>query len=98
MILRRSEFAFLFGMLGALGELFGAFTGLGLRAVARRGLLPVVDLLLQCSLHGIVAGPKRDLALVGRGLHHGAADALGLEKRPEIRGLDTLADRLGLRA
>src|ERR1700747_1896487 len=43
-------------MLGALGKLLGPLASLGLGAVARRGLLPVVDLLLRRRLGGIVAG------------------------------------------
>ncbi len=55
MVSGHREVALVFGMLGALGQLLRAFAGLGLRAVARRGLLPFLDLLLQRRLGGIVA-------------------------------------------
>src|SRR5438874_12120902 len=98
-IFRGGEVALFLGVLGALGRLLGAFAGLRLGAVARRGLLPVVDLLLQRRLGGIVArAGEAYFALVGSRLHHGAADALGLEERPQVRGLDVLADGFGLRA
>src|SRR2546430_2052928 len=93
------EVALFLGVLGALGQLLGAFASLRLGAVTRRGLLPVVDLLLQRRLGGIVArAGEAYFALVGRRLHRGAADALGLEERPQVRGLDILADRFGLGA
>src|SRR5689334_14441502 len=99
MVFRRGEVALLLGVLGALGELLAAFAGLRLRTVARGVLLPLVDLLLQGRLGGIVGGrAERQLALFGRGLHHGAADGLGLEEGPGVRSLDILADRFGLRA
>ncbi len=99
MILGRRLVALVLGFLGALGELFRTFASLRLRAIARRGLVPVVDLLLQRRLGGIVAhGPEAELGVFGGGLNHGAADALGLEEGPQVRGLDVLADRLGLRA
>ena len=56
MILRGRKVALLLGMLGAFGQLFGAFAGFRLGAVARCGLLPVVDLLLQRRLGRVVAG------------------------------------------
>src|SRR5205807_3139155 len=91
--------ALVLGVLGALGKLFRAFVGFGLRAVARRGLVPVVDLLLQRRLGGVVVdGAEAEPGVFGGGLNHGAANALGLEERPEVRGLDVLADRFGLRA
>ena len=62
MILRLREVALFLGMLGALGQLLRAFAGFGLGAIARRGLLPVVDLLLQRRLGGIVADRRRGLA------------------------------------
>jgi hypothetical protein len=36
--------------------------------------------------------------MFGGRLHNRAADALGLEERPQVRGLDILADGFGLRA
>src|SRR3954447_17242390 len=99
MIFRSRLVALMLGVLGLFGQLLGAFAGLRLGAVALRGLLPVLDLLLHGHLVGLVARRAEDeLALVGHGLHHGAADALGLEERPEVGGLDVLADRFGLRA
>ena len=63
MIFGGREVALVLGMLGALGKLLGTFAGLRLGAIARRGLLPVVDLLLQRRLGGIVAdGPRLSLA------------------------------------
>ena len=91
--------ALVLSLLGALGELFRSFAGFRLRAVARRGLVPVVDLLLQRRLGGIVPDrAQAELGMLGGGLHHGAADALGLEERPQVRGFDVLADGFGLRA
>ena len=55
MILRGRKIALLLGMLGTLGQLLRALLGFRLGAVARRGLLPGVDLLLQRRLGGIVA-------------------------------------------
>src|SRR6185437_3796908 len=99
MVFRLREVALFLGDLGALGQLLGAFVGLGLGAVALRGLLPVVDLLLDRGLGGVVAGgAEAEPGLFGRGLHRGAADALGLEERPQVRGLDILGDGFGLRA
>src|SRR5882724_10930783 len=99
MILRSRFVALMFGVLGALGELFRTLAGFRLRTVACRGFLPVVDLLLQCRLGGLIGGGgETQLALFGRGLHAGAANALGLEEGPEVGRLDILADRFGLRA
>ena len=99
MVFRQRKVALMLGVLGALGQLLGAFASLRLGAVTRRGLLPVVDLLLQRRLGGIVArAGEAYFALVGRRLHRGAADALGLEERPQVRGLDILADGFGLGA
>src|SRR5207237_8481985 len=98
-IFRGGEVALFLGVLGALGQLLGAFASLRFGSVTRRGLLPVVDLLLQRRLGGIIArAGEAYFALVGRRLHRGAADALGLEERPQVRGLDILADRFGLGA
>ena len=47
MIFCGGEVALLFRLPGALRELLGALAGFRLGAVARRGLLPVVDLLLD---------------------------------------------------
>src|SRR4029450_8205743 len=91
--------ALVLGVLGALGEFFRTLAGFRLRTVTLRGLVPVVDLLLQRGLRRIVAdGAAAELGVFGGGLHHGAADALGLEERPQVRGLDVLADSFGLRA
>src|ERR1700722_8883075 len=99
MVLRFREVALFFRDLGALGELLGAFLGLGFGAIALSGLLPVLDLFLYRGLGGVVGcGAEAELGLFGRGLHRGAADALGLEERPQVRGLDILGDRFGLRA
>ena len=49
-IFRLRKVALFFGVLGAFGQLLGAFVGFGLGAIARRGLLPLVDLLLQPRL------------------------------------------------
>ncbi len=49
------QFAFFLGMLGAFGQLLGAFAGFRLGAIARGGLLPIVDLLLRGGPGGIVA-------------------------------------------
>ena len=47
----------------------------------------------------IAAVPDQvDLQHLGRRLEHGLADGLGLEERPEVRRLDVVADRRGLRA
>ena len=45
MIAGGREIAVMLGMLGALGELFLPFAGFRLGAIARRGLLPGLDLL-----------------------------------------------------
>ena len=42
-----------------------------------------VDLLLNGCLCSVVGGCA-ELGLLGRGLHHGAADGLGLEEGPEV--------------
>jgi len=55
MIFCGRQVALFLGVLGALGQLFRPFAGFRLRAVARRGLLPLVDLLLQRRLGGSVA-------------------------------------------
>ena len=55
MIFGLRQVALFLGVLGAFGELFRAFAGLRLRAVARRGLVSVVDLLRQRSLCCVVA-------------------------------------------
>jgi hypothetical protein len=55
MIFRRREVALFLGMPGAFGQLLRPFAGLRLGAVARRGLLPVVDLLLRRRLERVVA-------------------------------------------
>src|SRR3954451_14404815 len=99
MIFRSRLVALMLGVLGLFGQLLGAFAGLRLGAVALRGLLPVLDLLLSRGFGGLVGrGAERQLALLGRGLHHRAADALGLEEGPEVGSLDVLADRFGLGA
>src|SRR6478672_6155897 len=99
MILCSRLVALVLGMLGSLGELLGSLAGFRLGAVARRGLLPFIDLLLQGSLGGFVAGSaEAELGMLRRGLNHGSADAFGLEEGPQVRGLDVLADRFGLRA
>jgi len=54
-ILRGGQIALFLGMLGAFGQLLRAFAGFRLLAVAGGGLLPLVDLLLQGRLGGIVA-------------------------------------------
>src|SRR5262245_52076796 len=98
-VLRRRLVALMLGMLGARGELFRTLAGFRFRTVTRRGLVPVVDLLLQGRFRSLVAdGPQAELGVLRRGLNRGAADALGLEERPQVRGLDILADGFGLRA
>src|ERR1700722_2481051 len=70
MVLRFREVALFFRDLGALGELLGAFLGLGFGAIALSGLLPVLDLLLHRGLGGIVGcGAEAELGLFGLGLH-----------------------------
>ena len=59
MILGLRKVALFLGMLGAFGQLILTFAGFRLGAIARRGLLPVVDLLLQRRLGGVVAGRCR---------------------------------------
>ena len=56
--------ALVFGVLGALGEFFRTFAGFRLRTVTRRGLVPVVDLLLQAPLsrHRRRSVPRLSLA------------------------------------
>src|ERR1035437_7800681 len=99
MILCRRKVALFLGMPGALGQLLRPFAGFRLRAVARRGLLPFVDLLLHRRLGGIVAhDAEAQSGLIRRGLNHGAADALGLKERPQVRTFDILADGFGLGA
>src|SRR6516165_10920727 len=98
MVLGGRKISFLLCMLGAFGELLGALAGFRLGAVARGRLLPVVDLLLRRSLGGVVAcRGEAELFPLGRRLHYGAADAFRLEECPEVRRLDVLADRFGLR-
>src|SRR5258708_39983509 len=99
MVFRGREIALFLGVLGAFGQFSLPFAALGIGAVALRGLLPVVDLLLQRSLCGVVAGrTKCQFALLGRGLHRRVPNALGLKERPEIRCLDILAEGFGLRS
>ena len=50
MIFRGGLVALMLGVLGAFGELLRTLAGLGLRAIARRSLLPVVDLLDRKSV------------------------------------------------
>ena len=60
---RGRKVALVLGMLGALRQLLGAFAGFRLGTIARRGLGPVVDLLLQRRLRGFVAvTPRLSLA------------------------------------
>ena len=98
MVFRGSLVALVLGVLGAFSELFGALAGLWLGAVARRSLLPVIDLLLQCRLGGIVSGASGEFALISRRLHNRTPDRFGLEECPEVGGFDILGDRFGLRA
>src|SRR5689334_2712693 len=91
------EVAFFLGMFGAFGQLLAALMRRGLGAVARGGLLPIFDLLGHRRLVGVI-GWAEELGVLGRRLHHGAADGLGLEEGPEVRGLDILGDRFGLSA
>src|ERR1700704_1323494 len=99
MILRGRLVAFMLGVLGAGRQLLRTLAGFRLRAVARGGLLPVLDLLLQCRLGRVVArSSEGELGVLGGGLDHGAADAFGLEERPQVRRLDVLADGFGLGA
>jgi len=91
MVLRFRKVALFLGVLGAFGQLVLSFAGLGVGAVALGGLLPVVDLFLRRRLGGIFAnGAEAQFALLGGGLHGGAANALGLEEGPQVRGLDVL--------
>ena len=55
MIFRFRKIALLLGMLGPLRQLLLPFAALGIGAVALRGLLPLVDLLLHRRLGGLVA-------------------------------------------
>src|SRR5258708_24644250 len=97
MVFGLCKVALLLGLLGAFGQLLRALAGFRLRTVARGGLLPFVDLLLQRYLGGSVAHHAETQSGLIRGcLNHGAADALGLEERPEIRGLHVLAECFGL--
>src|SRR5262244_3172765 len=95
MVFFGGEVALLLGVLGALGQFLAALMGRRLGAVARRSLLPVLDLLRQRGLVGVVARGHK-LALLGCGLHHSAADGLGLEERPQVGGFNILGDRFGL--
>ena len=54
-IFRGRLVALMLGMLGPRRQLLRTLAGFRLRAVARGGLLPVVDLLLQRRLGGVVA-------------------------------------------
>src|SRR6185437_14200126 len=86
---------------GAVRQLGGAFAlaagGFGLRAVARRRLGPVVDLLLQRRLLGRIGrGGQIELGLLGGDDRRGAPDVLGLEEIPKIGGLDLVVQRRGL--
>src|ERR1700761_6189386 len=99
MVLGFRQIALFLGMLGALGQLLRSFAGLRLRTIPGRGLLPVVDLLLHRRLGGVVGrSTKSELGLLGGGLNRGAANALGLEERPQVGGFDILADGFGLGA
>src|ERR1700688_5030187 len=99
MVFRRGEVAPFLGLFGAFGQLLLPLASLGLGAVASCGLLPLVDLLLQRRLGGIVAcGAETQLGLFGGSLHDVAADAFGLEERPQVRALDVLGDGFGLGA
>src|SRR5580698_9737093 len=86
-------------MLGAFGKLILTFAGFRLRAIAGRGLLPVVDLLLQRRFGGGIADSTEvQFGPIRRRLHHGAANALGLEERPQVGSFDILGDSFSLRA
>src|SRR5258708_19843444 len=99
MISRRRQVAFFFGLFGARGQLLRSLAGFRLGTITRGGLLPVVDLLLQRRLGGIIAGrSEAQLGEVRYRLHNSAANALGLKEGPEIRGFDVLADGFGLGA
>ena len=53
-ILGLRNIALFLGVLGAFGQLLGPFVGFGLGAIARGGLLPIVDLLLRRGFGGLV--------------------------------------------
>ena len=72
---------------------------LGLALVARGPVPPGVHALLESVLDdGVLGELDIDLHLLGRRLHGGLADGLGLIERPQVGSFDVGAERLRLRA
>src|SRR5205085_3605571 len=84
--------ALLLRLLRARGELLAALARVGLRLVAVCRVLPLRRLLAQA----FVGAGRFDL--LGGGAQHGLPDGLRLEEGPEVRGLDVVGERAGLRA
>src|SRR5580692_2226815 len=96
-IFRHVQIALFHGLLGLLGELLAA--GFRFRFQALGGRFPGFDLFFHRRLDGWIGGAGgRDRHFLGGGRDLGDADVLGLEERPQVRRLDILADRFGLRA
>ena len=75
-----------------------AVAGLRLGAVARRGLLPLADLLAERGLAGLVRrGCGFDLGGLALHQRERAANGLRLHEIPQIRGFDLKVQRLRLR-
>src|SRR5436853_590273 len=83
-VMMGGKVALFLGVLGQVGQLLATLKGRGLGTVERSRLLPVVDLLRQRGLVGVV-GRRAELRLLGRGLHDGAADGFRLDEGPEVR-------------
>ncbi len=86
------------GVLGSLRELFASLVGGRLVVVALGGLAPGLDLLFPRGFQrGIRGRAGLDGHRVGGSAKLGGADRLCLEERPEVGGLDILAESFGLR-